>query len=424
MDDNGFEHDLRKRFWRLLKTKEYQQARHLYQQFPELLTPIWQHEYQHKIRQKKFSRALVLALLFGKKRKWVAPVATVIIKALLQRGDYARAIQLLKKYPVDYAKIAAAMVNPLATRNTLYHKLLEAIEPDFHRDADATVRLLVQAGQALWQHPGRQGHVVTLAPDCELLLSGDLHGNRRNLDLLIAAASLEHHPERHLIWQEVIHTRGMLIDRRDLSFLEICDVLEYLVRFPHRVHLLLGNHDHNLLRRRETLRNKKRLNHLFERGLALSFAERAGEILQSYRQLITAMPVAVQCGHLLFTHSNPPAQAVFDWSALKQPLSLVDYPEIEGLLNGRDHSLAAVARMLRQADAEFSVIGHEICRLGYDQPNPAQLIIDSCHNRGYYLRCRPSQVRIMRDLKSGLRPIRPEDGLCATAAGKAALIRI
>ena len=422
MDPNGFEHELQKCFWKLLKTKEYQQARHLYQQYPEQLSPVWQTEYRHKIRQKKFSRALVLAVLFGQKRKWVAPVATAIIKTLLKQNDYTRAIRLLKKYPVDYAKIVVAVLNLPPVKNPLYNKLLEAIEPDFHRDADEIEWLMVQASQAFWQNPDRQGHVVTIAEDCELLLTGDLHGNRRNAELLMATADLEHNPHRHLVWQEIIHSRGLLIDRRDFSFLQIINVLKYLVRFPERVHILLGNHDHNLLRQRETLRNKKKLNHLFERGLALIFAKRAREILQGYRRLIEAMPVAIQCGNLLVTHSNPPAEAVFDLAELKQLLAIADNPKIEALINGRDHSFDAVSSMLRQAGAKFSVIGHEICHLGYEQASPTQLIIDSCHNRGYYLLCRPSKVRIMRDLKSGLRPIRIEDGLCVTAMGKASLM--
>src|SRR4051812_44995401 len=63
------------------------------------------------------------------------------------------------------------------------------------------------ATEANLHTPGREGNVIVLTPDIaeDCMITADLHGHRRNFNLIQKAADLQRHPRRHLIMQEVCH---------------------------------------------------------------------------------------------------------------------------------------------------------------------------------------------------------------------------
>ena len=53
----------------------------------------------------------------------------------------------------------------------------------------------------------RQGNAIVLDGDSadDVMITADLHGHRRNFNLIKKRAALETHPRRHLVMQEVCH---------------------------------------------------------------------------------------------------------------------------------------------------------------------------------------------------------------------------
>ncbi len=68
-----------------------------------------------------------------------------------------------------------------------------------------TLEVLRQAADANLATPGRVGNVIEIGPELgdEVMLTGDLHGHRRNFNLIQHIAALESFPRRHLVMQEV-----------------------------------------------------------------------------------------------------------------------------------------------------------------------------------------------------------------------------
>jgi hypothetical protein len=69
------------------------------------------------------------------------------------------------------------------------------------------VAVYAEATEANWRTPGRQGSVVVLSPEQagEVMITGDLHGHRRNFNLIRRLSGLDAHPRRHLVLQEACH---------------------------------------------------------------------------------------------------------------------------------------------------------------------------------------------------------------------------
>jgi hypothetical protein len=51
----------------------------------------------------------------------------------------------------------------------------------------------------------RQGRSVELPAEGDVWLAGDIHDHRRNFEKFIRAADLANNPQRHIVFQELIH---------------------------------------------------------------------------------------------------------------------------------------------------------------------------------------------------------------------------
>jgi len=105
-----------------------------------------------------------------------------------------------------------------------------------------------------------------------------------------ALADLDNHPERILIIQEIIHSRIITADQRDLSFVAILEALKLMARWPRRVYYLLGNHDLAFALDRELIKGGKFLNRFLYKGLAYMYQARHEEVAQAYKAFIMNMP--------------------------------------------------------------------------------------------------------------------------------------
>src|SRR5580704_6304366 len=70
-----------------------------------------------------------------------------------------------------------------------------------------TIVLFRQAAEANLATANRTGNVIEIgmATADDVMLTGDLHGHRRNFNMICRIAALDSRPRRHLVLQEVCH---------------------------------------------------------------------------------------------------------------------------------------------------------------------------------------------------------------------------
>src|SRR4030042_1390244 len=87
----------------------------------------------------------------------------------------------------------------------------------------------------------RRGNLIHLPANGSLIITGDIHGHRRNFEKIVAFADLDNNPDRHIILQEIIHGGPEDTQGGCLSYKLLYDVVSYKLNFPDRVHIILGN---------------------------------------------------------------------------------------------------------------------------------------------------------------------------------------
>ena len=72
---------------------------------------------------------------------------------------------------------------------------------------EKTIETYRAATEVNLTHAARVGNIVVLTPELadEVMITGDLHGHRRNFNLIRSTAALDSIPRRHLVLQEVCH---------------------------------------------------------------------------------------------------------------------------------------------------------------------------------------------------------------------------
>ncbi|BBM81825.1 metallophosphoesterase [Candidatus Uabimicrobium amorphum] len=391
--------------------QKYDKAKNLYiKHIPNIpgLRDVWVRVYRKKLKEGDHLSAINIAETFENTRQWIVPAATSLVQTALCSGEYKKAKELLVKHPVHYFSMLDILSQLKPAKSSDLKMMLESIEPQPRRDKKQVLEILNTALVVLQDSKYRQGFLFELPKDAELFITGDLHGNRKNFDIIKSKAKLHKHRNRHLIFQEILHSRSFLIDYRDVSFLEIIDFFELLITFPNQVHIILGNHDLNFLLNRSSMRSNRKLDDYFFRGLELIFGEPSDDIVKIYKEIISWMAAAIKCGPLILTHSNPNSRNIknFDFERLKKISTLRPKKTIDFLVSGRDHSHETVQEFLRKCGSDFSVIGHEFCRKGFLQTTEQQIIIDSCHNLGCYLLCHPNKIKSIEQLQSCIHNIR------------------
>jgi hypothetical protein len=232
--------------------------------------------------------------------------------------------------------------------------------------------------------PGRAGGVVTLSGATDVMVVGDLHGNLLAFRHVLKIAALDRHPDRHLVLQELIH--GPLeypSDGGDRSH-QLVDLAAALkCQYPDRVHVILGNHELSELTGRTIGKDNETLNAKFYRGIQTAYAERAGDVFGAYKELFTAMPLAVRTPNRVYLCHTVPDESDLDNLDLAL-LSAEVWPAeamqrrgtIYALTWGRDITPETADRFARMVDADWFITGHQPCDQGFQQANHRQIIID------------------------------------------------
>jgi hypothetical protein len=251
-----------------------------------------------------------------------------------------------------------------------------------------------KASGANRQTPGRQGNMIVLTPELadEVMITGDLHGHRRNFNLIKKIAALDSHPRRHLILQEVCHGGPTYPQNGGcMSHTLLEDVAKLKVEYPERVHFLLGNHELAELTDYPIQKNKQMLNLLFRLGLQQMYGPATDRVRESFFPFLRSCPLAVRLpGGVFVSHSVPDYVDIreFDTTIFTRELDDSDFFERTGVFQlvwGRDYRGENARAFADLMSATVLINGHEPCREGFGTPNDVQIIIDCSAEQACYV---------------------------------------
>ncbi len=257
----------------------------------------------------------------------------------------------------------------------------------------------------------RRGNVVHLPAEGQVILTGDLHGHRRNFERIVAYADLVRRPDRHVVLHEILH--GGPEDGRGgcLSFELFTKVLEYQLEFPDRVHLVMGNHDTAIITDSDVMKAGKEMNRAMKEALRRRFDEDYDEVRDALREVLLSQALAVRCPNgIWFSHSLPACRTLdhFDTGIFERPLTVDDCvrPGSAYLLTwGRRQSRQTLETLARRLEVEVFVVGHQPQESGWARVEPNMLILASEHTHGMLLPVDLDRRYALDDLTGQLVPL-------------------
>lgn len=238
----------------------------------------------------------------------------------------------------------------------------------------------------------RIGNVIQLPNTGQVIVAGDLHGNWRNFERIQKMADLDNNPDTHLVLQEIIHGGPEDDYGGCLSYRLLFEAIHYKIRFPDRVHILLGNHDTAAITNSAVLKAGKEMNRAMQQAMKRYFDEDYMDVYDAMVDYLMSQPLAVRTANRIWiSHSLPADRYVekFDLSILNREYTLddIERPNPVYLLTwGRRHSPEALRRLGEMFDVDVFVLGHQPQETGWSLAGPNAIIIASEHSFGCVLK--------------------------------------
>ena len=250
------------------------------------------------------------------------------------------------------------------------------------------IDLLNEGTQANNADKYRRDNLICLPSEGSLILTGDLHGHRRNFERIVAFADLANNTDRHVVLQEIIHGGPEDSHGGCLSYRLLFDVIRYKLSFPDRVHIIMGNHDTAFINNSEVMKDGREMNRAMSQAIEREFPQNADEVKLAIRQNLFSQPLAVRAENGIWaSHSLPGDRMVdkFDPKILHRQLKVNDVvrPGSAYLLTwGRRHSQALLDKLAKQFDINVFILGHQPQEKGWNRAGENLIIIASNHNHG------------------------------------------
>jgi hypothetical protein len=275
-------------------------------------------------------------------------------------------------------------------------------------DADTACRLLHEAAALIREDPNRRGALLEFGSAGQVVMTGDLHGNLRNLEKLQRFCALERSPGRSVILHELIHEDVIWPDQLDLSIDLLLRAARWKREFPDNVFFLQSNHELAQLRGQEITKGGRSVLYDFELGVEHRFGPEAGAVLAAVRDYISALPLAARTKSGIFMcHSlpDPLLLETFDTTVFERELTPEDLApggSAYALVWGRFHSVASVELFAQRLGVEYFIAGHTPQEEGHTTIGRL-IILASEHNHGTFLPIDLSRNYTLEELQSAIR---------------------
>ncbi|MBM4103538.1 MAG: hypothetical protein FJ263_05720 [Planctomycetes bacterium] len=253
------------------------------------------------------------------------------------------------------------------------------------------IQLFRKAAELNKACPLRKGNVVHLPDRGKVIVTGDLHGHRRNFERIVQYANLENHPDTHVILQEIIHGGPEDDYGGCLSYQLLFGALEYKLRFPSQVHFILGNHDTAAICNSSVVKAGKEMNLAMKTAMRRQYKAKFHDVETAMMDYMMSQSLAVRCANRIWiSHSLPTDNFAenFDLAIFDRPYTLEDIQRpnpVYQLTWGRRHSAQILELMAKRLDVDIFVLGHQPQEIGWIPVGDNTLILASEHNHGCLL---------------------------------------
>jgi len=277
--------------------------------------------------------------------------------------------------------------------------------------AEDLINLLEAGILANQQDEFRKANLIILPAEGDLIITGDIHGHRRNFERIVAYSELEKNPKRHLILQELIH--GGQEDKHGgcLSFELLSQAVQVKIKFPNQVHFILANHDTAFISNSDVMKNGKEMNASMRAAMQRRFGDKIQSVESAIERFLFSQPLAVKTQNKIWISHSLPADRLaekFDFNIFHRTLKVSDIvrPNSAYLLTwGRNQSEENLNFFAQKLGVSFFVLGHQVQETGWMTNNKNLIIIDSQHNHGHLLKVDLSAEYTIDKLIKSLVPI-------------------
>jgi len=251
-----------------------------------------------------------------------------------------------------------------------------------------TIDLLKQGISANQTDAFRRGNLVALPDTGSLVITGDVHGHRRNFERIVAFSDLANQPDRHLILQEIIHGGPEDDAGGCLSYQLLFEAVRLKLEFPGQVHFVMGNHDTACISDNEVMKNGKEMNRSMGSALQREFRHASPEVILAIKQFLFSQPLAVRCANRTWiSHSLPNDRTIeaFNPDIFDRELQIGDCekPGSAYLLTwGRRQKQPVLDKLAQMLDVDTFVAGHQPQPTGWKRMEENLLILACDHNHG------------------------------------------
>ena len=234
----------------------------------------------------------------------------------------------------------------------------------------------------------RKGNIVEFGPGLEVIVAGDLHGNRSGLTKTIAYAALDRHDNRRLILQEIIHGPPDERTGCDRSIELLLRVARLKIAQGEKVVFLLGNHDVGQATGKEVTKEGRGSCKLFAEGVQAAFGDEAPDVLDAVKEFCLSLPLAVRCANgVLITHSLPSPRMIdrIDMEIFDRAYTLQDMERGGGVYEwtwGRSQTQEQVAELAERIGIEFFILGHRHVEAGWELTTTRSITLATNHDHG------------------------------------------
>ncbi|MEK6799521.1 MAG: hypothetical protein AABZ12_11185 [Planctomycetota bacterium] len=257
----------------------------------------------------------------------------------------------------------------------------------------------------------RQGSLLVFPNYGQLVMTGDLHGHRKNFDKLRRFCDLERFGARHVILHELIHEDVPSLTAKDESYELLIEAARWKCEFPDQIHFLQSNHELAQLLRNEISKNGRVVTQAFESAVLDAFGPEGSATMEAILDMIRSYALAGRTPNRVFiAHSLPSPRELpaFDASVLtREPTEddLRDGGSGHALVWGRYHTPAALDALREILDADFFLCGHQPQDAGFEILHDCMIILASEHSHGTFLTLDLSKPVTLETLTRNIRPI-------------------
>ena len=282
-----------------------------------------------------------------------------------------------------------------------------------HPMSDATEAAAVfrEAARLNTEDPLLDGSILEMPDYGQLVVTGDLHGHRRNFERIQRYCELDRWPVRHVILHELIHEEPELLGDPDTSHLLLLNAARWKCACPDQVHFLQSNHELSQLTGHDISKGGRIVTHDFNRGVAGVYGDGSAEVLEAISDFLASYPLAARTQNRVFvSHSLPGPRTMpdFDATALRRHTTrgdLLQRGTAYALVWGRYQTPEILRTLSDDLDVDLFVCGHQPQEQGFEVVHDRMLIIASDHNHGVFLPFDLSRQQTMSDLTRLIRPL-------------------